>query len=232
WGICQLLGEIAINPVWDIATRQQAIALLSHLFKDDRDWGRDESIKAWILIIVTKLGANSDRAVNAVAHALLQDLKKDQCTSIQHVYPLTSSLPISASSSILAKVYNTHSVDSDIPDFQQHRPKDAHSSIYIPPMAKANFQTRDYSPERENLKRPRHHDNPQQLNPQMQPNPDERVRALREMYLNIPSPDIYIEPCGYDKEFGIAKLPDDNSLDAPDPPSRPLMTIAEEFLNE
>ncbi|KAG0263562.1 hypothetical protein BGZ95_003776, partial [Linnemannia exigua] len=66
----------------------------------------------------------------------------------------------------------------------------------------------------------------------MQPNPEERVRVLREMYLNIPSPDIYIEPCGYDKELGIAKSPDDTSLDAPDPLSRPLMTIAEEFLNE
>ncbi|KAG0251202.1 hypothetical protein BGZ95_006960, partial [Linnemannia exigua] len=85
--------------------------------------------------------------------------------------------------------------------------------------------------DRENPKRPRYHDNPQQLDLQKQSDPEERVRGLRDLCLNSPSPDIYVEPRGYEKELRDGKLPEDTSLDAPDHPSRPLMNIAEEFLD-
>src|SRR5688572_5558846 len=40
WGICQLLGEIASDTIWDTAARQQAIDPLGKLHKDDTEWGR------------------------------------------------------------------------------------------------------------------------------------------------------------------------------------------------
>ncbi|KAG0293528.1 hypothetical protein BGZ97_005318 [Linnemannia gamsii] len=143
WGICQLLGEIAVNPVWAVATRQQATTLLGHLFKVDRDWGHDGNVRAWMLTIVTKLASNSDHAVNTIAHALLQDLNQNKNTSSQHPYPLTARLPIPVSSPILAKVHNIPSVEYDLHKLIVQRLKEAHLPIYIPPMAKANLQASD-----------------------------------------------------------------------------------------
>ncbi|KAF9118487.1 hypothetical protein BGW39_001133, partial [Mortierella sp. 14UC] len=143
WGICQLLGEVSYNPIWAVATRQQAITLLTHLFKVDRDWGRDDIVKAWMMTIVTKLGATSDHAVNTVAYALLQDIDQDRTVSIQHPYTLTTHFPIPASSPILTKVHSISSVEFDLHKLRLQRLKDARLPVYIPPMAKANLQARD-----------------------------------------------------------------------------------------
>ncbi|KAG0074749.1 hypothetical protein BGZ90_010485, partial [Linnemannia elongata] len=38
WGICQLLGEIASDDIWDAPVRQQAVELLGDLFQNDPLW--------------------------------------------------------------------------------------------------------------------------------------------------------------------------------------------------
>ncbi|KAG0287265.1 hypothetical protein BGZ96_008805 [Linnemannia gamsii] len=112
WGICQLLAEIAVDPVWTSSTRQQAVHLLGHLHQHDQDWGRDESVKAWMLIIITQLEPpTTDSAVNATARALLKVLEHEQTTLIQHVYLLTTS-------SLLAKVYLIPDVEYDLHKFR------------------------------------------------------------------------------------------------------------------
>ncbi|KAK3830891.1 MAG: hypothetical protein JOS17DRAFT_817286 [Linnemannia elongata] len=94
WGICQPLGEIAVDPAWAISARQQAITLLGHLCQHDQDWGQDESVKAWILTIITNLCASSDQTVNDTARSVLQELYVDQIALIKHTYPLRSRIPI------------------------------------------------------------------------------------------------------------------------------------------
>ncbi|KAF9120500.1 hypothetical protein BGW39_011316, partial [Mortierella sp. 14UC] len=143
WGIFQMLGEIALDPVWADATRQQAVGLLGHLYKDDQDWGRDESVKAWMLTVIAKLGTISDQVVNTVANGLLQDLEQNTSTLIQQPYPLTTRLPIPASSPVLTKVHSIPSVEYDLHRLRLQRLKEAHMQVYIPPMAKANLQACD-----------------------------------------------------------------------------------------
>ncbi|KAG9063885.1 hypothetical protein KI688_003999 [Linnemannia hyalina] len=143
WGICQLLGEIAGDTVWAIATRQQAIVLLGHLYKDDLEWGRDESVKTWMLTILGTLGSSSDDAINEHASALLQDLGSDNTPRIQHPYPLRSRLPIPESSPILAKVQGIPYMEYELYKLRMERLKDAKQPIYISPMAKASLQAQD-----------------------------------------------------------------------------------------
>jgi hypothetical protein len=57
WGICQILGEIASDTIWDSAVRQQAIDLLGELYKNDIKWGQDESVKSWMVTIIRQVGA-------------------------------------------------------------------------------------------------------------------------------------------------------------------------------
>ncbi|KAF8943057.1 hypothetical protein BGZ47_005834 [Haplosporangium gracile] len=70
----------------------------------------------------------------------------------------------------------------------------------------------------------------QELARQMQAAAEERVRKLRSLCLNAPEPAIYIEPFGYDQPLGVIRSHNNTSLDAPDPLARPLMAMAQEFL--
>ncbi|KAF9536873.1 hypothetical protein EC957_009505, partial [Mortierella hygrophila] len=143
WGVCQLLGEIAVDPAWSISARQQTVDLLGHLHKNDSVWGKDERVKTWMLTIITKLGATSDRAVSATASALLQNLKPDVCALAMHSFTLLSRLPIPNASPILLKVQGVSNVDFDIYKFRLQRLEEEHLSVFIPTMAKANLQARD-----------------------------------------------------------------------------------------
>ncbi|KAF9911698.1 hypothetical protein BX616_010520 [Lobosporangium transversale] len=55
WGLCQRLGQIAANPQWDLKVRQDAIAFLGEMYKNDKDWGQHVKIKQWIVTILKGL---------------------------------------------------------------------------------------------------------------------------------------------------------------------------------
>jgi hypothetical protein len=55
WGVCQRLGEIATNSMWDINIRQGAIAFLGEIYRDDEVWGHHTSVKQWILNILMQM---------------------------------------------------------------------------------------------------------------------------------------------------------------------------------
>ena len=59
WGVCQRLGEMADNPMWDTETRQSAIAFLGQIYKNDEAWGQQASIDQWILNILMMLSTES-----------------------------------------------------------------------------------------------------------------------------------------------------------------------------
>ncbi|KAG9067049.1 hypothetical protein KI688_012961 [Linnemannia hyalina] len=143
WGICQLLGEIAVDTVWAVAIRQQAIDLLGHLYKEDQEWGHDKNVKAWMLTIVGTLGSSPDEAVNNRAVALFQKLDLDNTPRTQRPYPLRSHLPIPESSLILDKVQKIPYLEYELYKLRMRRLDDAKLSIYISPMAKANLQAQD-----------------------------------------------------------------------------------------
>ncbi|KAF9157006.1 hypothetical protein BG015_008509 [Linnemannia schmuckeri] len=142
-GICQLLGEIASDTVWDIATRQQAIGLLGQFYKDDGDWGQDGSINPWMLTIIDKLSTNYEQAVSATAAILLQKITADKISGQQHPYPLRAHPPVPNVPPILVKVQEFPDVDYDLYRLRMQRLQEARLSIYIPPIAKANLQAKD-----------------------------------------------------------------------------------------
>jgi hypothetical protein len=58
WGVCQRLGEMAANPLWDVTTRQSAMALLGEIYRNDEMWGKQASVKQWILNILMQLSSS------------------------------------------------------------------------------------------------------------------------------------------------------------------------------
>ncbi|KAF9934674.1 hypothetical protein FBU30_000998 [Linnemannia zychae] len=152
WGICQILGEIANDPIWTISIRQQSIDLLEELYKNDSQWGQDISVKNWMISIITQLSESKDEEIKTKALNLLQDLNMDGINAIRHPYPLRNRLPAPESSSFLIRVQNIPNVELGVKELRQqsknnhqtvYTPSQAKQAVYIPPLAKASFQAPD-----------------------------------------------------------------------------------------
>ncbi|KAG9064825.1 hypothetical protein KI688_003085 [Linnemannia hyalina] len=88
---------------------------------------------------------------------------------------------------------------------------------------------RRYEGDKDYNKRPCY--DPQELARKMQAATEEQVLKLKRVCLDVPEPVIYIEPFGYDRPLGVMRSHNNTSLDAPDPQTKPLMSIAQEFLD-
>ncbi|KAG0220135.1 hypothetical protein BGX31_011074, partial [Mortierella sp. GBA43] len=161
WGVCQRLGEMAANLVWDAETRRSAIAFLGEMYRDDEMWGDQSSVKQWILNILMQLASTEYSTSSGgvlqihaiVAEALLQELQECEgakkelyqtCrTNGPIAYPLKMTLPEFGSPSLLDRVQNRPDVEGNIRVLRKLRTKERGNAVYIPPQAKANLQASD-----------------------------------------------------------------------------------------
>jgi hypothetical protein len=60
WGVCQRLGEIAVNPLWGAETRRDAIRFLGEIYQNDAEWGQQPSVKQWVLNILMQMTTPSE----------------------------------------------------------------------------------------------------------------------------------------------------------------------------
>ncbi|KAF9360932.1 hypothetical protein BGX34_007410 [Mortierella sp. NVP85] len=84
WGVCQRLGEIAANPLWDPDIRGSAITFLGEIYRNDEEWGQQADVKRWILSILVQLSRLPKNEIHA--KALLEDLKTDGDDKKQVLY--------------------------------------------------------------------------------------------------------------------------------------------------
>ncbi|KAG9063947.1 hypothetical protein KI688_004061 [Linnemannia hyalina] len=143
WGICQILGEIASDVMWDTNVRQQAIDLLGDLYKNDSQWGEDESVKTWMVNIISHLSTVSDQAVKTIAIALLKDLHQDQTATIRLPYPLRNRFPLPPSSPLLAGVLAISDIEYDLHKLRLQRLEEYSKGVYIPLQAKPSLLSPD-----------------------------------------------------------------------------------------
>ncbi|KAF9130373.1 hypothetical protein BGX30_013551 [Mortierella sp. GBA39] len=143
WGICQLLGEIAFDEIWDFNVRLQAVDLLGELYKTDTEWGQDESVKTWMLNIIRQLRTVASQDVRTGAITLLKDLNQDQCTTTDLPHPLRNRLPLPDSSPTLARVQNIPPLEYDLHQFRDLRLEQSRLSIYISAFAKPSLRAKD-----------------------------------------------------------------------------------------
>ncbi|KAG0210586.1 hypothetical protein BGX31_001863, partial [Mortierella sp. GBA43] len=153
WGVCQRLGEIAINQTWDARTRRSACAFLGEIYRNNEDWGGQTSIKEWILIILRQVssstGSTSQFAGSVVREletdtdakrwSLLQDSQQQDPGS----YPLKLASPVLGSPSLLDRVQNKPDVEGNLRQLRKQRLKEQGIAVYIQPQAKANLQASD-----------------------------------------------------------------------------------------
>ncbi|KAK3823326.1 MAG: hypothetical protein J3Q66DRAFT_437708 [Benniella sp.] len=153
WGVCQRLGGIACNPAWDLRTRRNAAGFLGEMYQNDEDWGRQASVKEWIVIILMQVSSSAG-GVRQYVEMLLQELESNADSESKAIfqscrekdpssYPLKIALPALASPSILDRVQNRPDVEGTLRQLRKHRLKEGCNAVYIHPQAKAGLQAPD-----------------------------------------------------------------------------------------
>ncbi|KAG0209786.1 hypothetical protein BGX33_005335 [Mortierella sp. NVP41] len=142
-GVCQILGEITMEPLWDIRSRQLAADFLGALHRNNSGWKQHSDVKHWIITILTQISGVSDSAVSDNALAVLQSLEQDDDTSNMSPLPLWSRLPLPEFCPLLTRVQHIPYVEYNLHQLNLRRIEEGHLPVYIPPMAKANLQARD-----------------------------------------------------------------------------------------
>ncbi|KAF9177416.1 hypothetical protein BGZ50_008792, partial [Haplosporangium sp. Z 11] len=142
WGICQLLGEIAMDPTWESTTRQEAVDFLVVLYTNDPDWGQDSSVKMWMLTILRLVSVGSDQAITVPA-LLRQDADEAEAAKFAKPYPLRPRLPLPDVSSLLSRVQNIPPVERKLDQLRGQQCREYDQKVYIPPQAKASLQALD-----------------------------------------------------------------------------------------
>ncbi|KAF9352632.1 hypothetical protein BGX34_012059, partial [Mortierella sp. NVP85] len=157
WGVCQRLGEIAVNQSWDLDTRRDAITFLGEIYKDDAVWGQQAQIKQRILDILMQLTLPSEGGAKLhvkVAKAQLEELKingdeekqklyQNHLKNDQGSFPLKVTLRELASPSLLDCVQSIPDVDTNIRMLRTQRIKGRVNTVYISPLAKPSLQSAD-----------------------------------------------------------------------------------------
>jgi hypothetical protein len=59
WGLCQLLGEVATDSMWDTKARQSAVMFLGEIYSDRTVWESHANVQEWIFVILMKLASTS-----------------------------------------------------------------------------------------------------------------------------------------------------------------------------
>ena len=59
WGVCQLLGEVAADSMWDAKTRKSAVMFLGELYSNRTAWESQTNVQEWILVILMKLASSA-----------------------------------------------------------------------------------------------------------------------------------------------------------------------------
>ncbi|KAF9144372.1 hypothetical protein BG015_000133 [Linnemannia schmuckeri] len=145
-GVCQILAEIAVDPLWDLATRHHAVDFLGALYNNNGSWKPHPDVKQWILAILIQLSGLSGAVVNVVkehATSVLQALNHDGVAIDPSYYPLTSRLSQPESFPLLIRAQKIPYVEHDLHMMMKRRVEEQQLEVYISPMAKANLQAPD-----------------------------------------------------------------------------------------
>ncbi|KAG0055387.1 hypothetical protein BGZ83_008779 [Gryganskiella cystojenkinii] len=157
WGVCQRLGDLAADPVWETDSRKDAIAFLGEIYRNDKEWGQEPRIKQYILDILMRLVSTSENDIQgpkSSAKTMLEELKTNGdeskqalyracCSTGPSSYPWNVSFPHFNSSPLLDIVQNKSPVELSLRKYQRLREQEQPDAVYIPLQAKSSRDASD-----------------------------------------------------------------------------------------
>ncbi|KAF9900904.1 hypothetical protein EC991_006736, partial [Linnemannia zychae] len=146
-GICLLLGEVAMDPIWETEIREQMVELLDLLFRDDGSWISDTGVKGTILNIICYISENAEQIIQCRAEAVMQSLTANGTGSPPRPYLLMTRLPHPGKSRLLSAAVKLPLIEYRLHQVMAKRREEYQKTIYIPPMAKEICPTSIYDSE-------------------------------------------------------------------------------------
>ncbi|KAG0371996.1 hypothetical protein BGX24_000892, partial [Mortierella sp. AD032] len=142
-GICQLLGEIAMDSIWVMEVRMQAVYFLEDLLRSDTEWTTDSSVREAIRSILLRISMSEEKSIQMHFNSLSQDSRRENGDDIAEPYPLITRLPTPSLSPLLVKALKAPSLEYDLHRVMAQRLEAPQPAAYIPPYAKANLTAFD-----------------------------------------------------------------------------------------
>ncbi|KAG0055688.1 wD repeat domain [Gryganskiella cystojenkinii] len=149
WGVCQLLGEIAVDRLWEETPRGQSIDFLKAMFKIEARSNQYEDTRRWVVTILnhivdlsaTEPSSGIDSGAIKVQAPIVVEYLGKVARPLAYSYPLINRLPLPRSSSLLKEI-------NDIPEIELHLGRlrmerlETYSkpAVYIQLMSKRNLQ--------------------------------------------------------------------------------------------
>ncbi|KAG0367903.1 hypothetical protein BGX24_003055, partial [Mortierella sp. AD032] len=132
-----------MDPIWAIENRQQAVDLLSKLYKSDKEWITDPGVKKAILGILRHISINTEKIIQDRAGILLQALTTSSTSSLPRAYPLHVRMSLPAGSPLLDRVLKDLALEYEPRKMMTRCHEEYCQTVYIPPQAKANLLVAD-----------------------------------------------------------------------------------------
>ncbi|KAG0287039.1 hypothetical protein BGZ96_008983 [Linnemannia gamsii] len=139
WGVCQLLGEMAVDPLW-FASSLQVFMFLEQMHQSDTVC---PSIKDGILEILTiPTGLNFTTRFQAARVLKRVSSRRIEIPS-SRPYPLVLRLPIPNEFPLLNKALKVQRLEFSLSQLRSLRLSQHKQTVYIPPHAKISLQDSD-----------------------------------------------------------------------------------------
>ncbi|OAQ31114.1 WD40 repeat-like protein [Linnemannia elongata AG-77] len=147
WGVSRLLGEMAVDPLWDVDTREKAIDFLVEIYREVTIHDLAENVDNCIVDILQQVADLPDITISSRAKMHLQSLEhrglageeglyRDVQASPFNFYPLLARKPAPTSSPLLAQAQRFYGIDYDLHKLRAQRLEERDKILYIPPRGK------------------------------------------------------------------------------------------------
>ncbi|GJJ72690.1 protein HIRA/HIR1 [Entomortierella parvispora] len=148
WGVCQLLGGIAIDPTWERRPRDQAIQFLQQIYQSMEGSRTHRDVQKWVLTILNRvanysstLSSSEDEHVKALARDVIRKIESDQNPAFPLLYPLSNQAPLPKAYLILKDVNDHPDLELVLDRLRRQRWNEFNQQgVYIPPLSKPSLQ--------------------------------------------------------------------------------------------
>ncbi|KAF9549797.1 WD_REPEATS_REGION domain-containing protein [Mortierella hygrophila] len=138
-GVCQILGEVALNPLWDDGSRRSAIDFLKELCKADADRRKDVEVRKWVASILQQISSSTSPEVSSHARTLLGDLQQEDTFDIKEFRAMHTLLPIPTVFPLLERAQDITDIDHELACIRLQSLEECLHPVPIPLRAKASL---------------------------------------------------------------------------------------------
>ncbi|KAG0056881.1 hypothetical protein BGZ89_001988, partial [Linnemannia elongata] len=138
-GVCQILGEIALNPLWDDGSRRSAIEFLGQLCKADAGCRKDFKVRKWVATILQQISSSASPGISGHARTLRDDLQQEHSLDIEGCQALNTLLPIPTVFPLLERALEITEIDHELACIRFRSLEERLHPVSIPLRAKATL---------------------------------------------------------------------------------------------